>query len=192
MEPTPWIKFPQYESQGVASFSWPWVPVWYTVNTFKPPLKAFPHLAALIKMCLCFYDTVSWQHTCSVVLSLSCAQLCATQWTVACQESFSSNTLIQFSLATQSYPTVCNPMDCSTPGFPVHYQLPELTQTRVHCVGDAIQPSHPLSSPSPPALNLSQHQGLFKWVSSSHQVAKVLELQLQHQSFQLIFKTDFL
>ena len=74
-------------------------------------------------------------------------------------------------------------MDCNTPGFPVHHQLPELAQTHVHWVSDAIQPSHPLSSPSPPALNLSQHQGLFQWVSSSHQVAKVLEFQLQHQSF---------
>ena len=70
------------------------------------------------------------------------------------------------------------PMDCSTPGLLVHYQLLEFTQTHVHWVGDAIQPSHPLSSPSPPALNLSQHQGLFKWVSSSHQVAKVLKFQL--------------
>ena len=75
-------------------------------------------------------------------------------------------------------------MDCSMPGFPVYHQLLELTQIHVHQVGDAIQPSHPLSSPSPPAFNLSQHQGLFQGVSSSHQVAKVLELQLQHQSFQ--------
>ena len=73
-----------------------------------------------------------------------------------------------------------------TPGFPVHHQLPELTQTHVHRVGDAIQPSHPLSSPSPPAFTLSQHQGLSQWVSSSHQVAKVLEFQLQHQSLQWI------
>ena len=79
---------------------------------------------------------------------------------------------------TQSYLTLCNLMDCSTPGFPVHHQLPELAQTHVHQVRDAIQPSHPLSSPSPPALNIFQHQGLFQWVSSSHQVAKVLELQL--------------
>ena len=75
-------------------------------------------------------------------------------------------------------------MDCSTPGFPVHHQFLELVQTHVHQVDDAIQPSHPLLPPSPPAFNLSQHQGLFQWVSSSHQVAKVLELQLQHQSFQ--------
>ena len=83
-------------------------------------------------------------------------------------------------------------MDCSTPGFPVHHQLLEFAQTHVHWVSDAIQPSHPLSSPFPPALNLSQHQGLFQWVSSSHQVAKVLEFQLQHQSFQWIFRTYFL
>ena len=69
---------------------------------------------------------------------------------------------IQFSSVTQSYPTLCNPMDCSMPGLPVHYQVPELAQTHVHRVGDATQPSHPLSSPSLPALNLSQHQGLFK------------------------------
>ena len=80
-------------------------------------------------------------------------------------------------------------MDCSTPGLPVHHQLPEFTQTHVNWVGDAIQSSHPLSSPSP-AFNLSQHQGLFQWDSSSHQVAKVLELQLQHQSSQWIFRTD--
>ena len=95
-------------------------------------------------------------------------------------------------LVTQLYKTLCDPMDCSTPGFPVHHQLPELAQTHVHQVGDAIQPSYPLSSPSPPAFNLSQHQGLFQWLSSSRQVAKVLEFQLQHQSFQWIFRTDFL
>ena len=90
----------------------------------------------------------------------------------------------QFSLVARSCPTLCDPMNRSTPGLPVHHQLPESTQTHVHWVGDAIQPSHPLSFPSPPALNLSQHQGLFQWVSSSHQVAKVLEFQFQHQSFQ--------
>ena len=75
-------------------------------------------------------------------------------------------------------------MDCSTPGFPVHHQLVEPAQTRVHRVSDAIQPSHPLSSPFPPAFNLSQHQGLFQWVGSSNQVVKLLEFQLHHQSFQ--------
>ena len=87
---------------------------------------------------------------------------------------------LQFSSVTQSCPTLCDPMDCSTPGLPVHHQLPEFTQTHVHWVSDAIQPSRSLLSPSPPAFNLSQHQGLFNWVSSSHQVAKVLEFQLQH------------
>ena len=81
---------------------------------------------------------------------------------------------VQFSSVAQSYPTLCGPMDCSTPGFPVHHQLPELAQTHVHRVSDAIQSSHPLSSPSPHAFNLSQHQGLFQGVSSSQQVAKVL------------------
>ena len=78
-------------------------------------------------------------------------------------------------------------MDCNKPGFPVYHQLPEFTQTHVHWVGDVIQLSHPLSSPSPPAFSLFQHQSLFQWVSSLHQVAKVLEFQLQHQSFQWIF-----
>ena len=96
----------------------------------------------------------------------------------------------QFSSVTQLCLTLCNPMDFSTPGFPVHHQLLKLTQTHVHWVGDAIQRSHPLSSPSPPTFNLSQHQGLFQWVRSSHRVAKVLEFQLQHQSFQWIFRTD--
>ena len=93
--------------------------------------------------------------------------------------------------AVQSCPTVCDPKDCSVPGFPVLHHLLELAQIHVHSVRDAIQPSHPLSSPSP-AFNLSQHQGLFQWVSSSHGVAKVLEIQLQHQSFQWIFRIDFL
>ena len=101
---------------------------------------------------------------------------------------------VQFS---RSVVSLCNPMNHSTPGLPVHHQLPEFTQTQVHRVSDAIQPSHPLSSPSPPALNLSQRQGLFKWVISWHQVAKVLEFQLQHQSFQwtprtVSFRMDWL
>ena len=96
----------------------------------------------------------------------------------------------QFSSVTQSCPTLCDPMDCSTSGFPVHHQLLEFTQ-----VDDVIQPSNPLLSPSPPALNLSQHQCLFKWVSSLHQVAKLLDLQ--HQSFQwysglISFRMDWL
>ena len=99
---------------------------------------------------------------------------------------------VQFSSVTQLCLALWDPMDCSTPGLPVHHQLLEFTQTHVHWVGDAIQPSHPLSCPSPLSFNLSQHQGLFKWVSSLHQMAKVLDFQLQHQSFQWIFRTDFL
>ena len=104
---------------------------------------------------------------------------------------------VQFSSVTQSCLTPCNPMDSSTPGLPVHHQLPEFTQTHVHWVGDAIQPSHPLSSPSPSALNLSQHQGLFKWVNSLHEVAKAFEFQLHYQSFQwtpglISFRMDWL
>ena len=98
---------------------------------------------------------------------------------------------VQFSSFTQSCLTLWDPINHSIPGLPVHHQLPEFTQTHVHRVSDAIQPSHPLSSPSP-ALNLSKHQGLFKWVSSSHHMAKVLEFQLQHQSFQWTLRTDLL
>ena len=99
---------------------------------------------------------------------------------------------VQFSSVTQLCPTLCDPMNCSTPGLPIHHQLPEFTQTHVHRVSDAIQPSHPLSSPSPPAPNHSQHQGLFQWVNSLHEVAKLLEFQLQHHSFQWTPRTDLL
>ena len=113
---------------------------------------------------------------------------------------------VQFSSVSQSCPTLCDPMNCSTPGLLVHHQLPEFTQTHVHRVGDAIQPFPPLSSPSPPlsspsppllspsspAPNRSKHQGLFQWVNSSREVAKVLEFRLQHQSFQWTPRTDLL
>ena len=128
-----------------------------------------------------------------IVKADSCPYQGCTQWREElskrnpnCQRRF------KFSSVAQSCSTLCDPMNRSTPGLPVHYQLPESTQTHVHWVGDAIQPSHPVSSPSPPALNLTQHQGLFNWVSSSHQVAKVLEFQLQHQSFQWTPRTDLL
>ena len=99
---------------------------------------------------------------------------------------------VQFSSIAQSCLTPCDPINHSTPGLPVHHHLPEFTQTHVHWVTDANQPSHPLSPPSPPAFNLSQHQGLFRWVSSLHQVAKVWAFQLQHQSFQWTPRTDLL
>ena len=97
---------------------------------------------------------------------------------------------VQFSSVAQSCPTLCDPMNRNMPGLPVHHQLPELTQTHVHWVGDTIQPSHPLSSPSHPDPNPSQNQGLFQWFNSLHEVAKVLEFQLQHHSFQsvLVYK----
>ena len=98
---------------------------------------------------------------------------------------------VQFSSVAQSCPTLCDPMNCSMPGLPVH-QLPEFSQTHVHRISDIIQPSHPLASPSPPAPNPSQHQSLFQSVNSSHEVAKVLEFQLQHHSFQRTPRTDFL
>ena len=98
----------------------------------------------------------------------------------------------QFSSVTQSCPTLCDPMNCSTPGLPVHHELLEFTQTHAHRFGDAIQPSHPLLSPSPPAPNPSHHQDLFQWVNSSHEVAKVLEFQLHHQSFQWTPRIDLL
>ena len=102
------------------------------------------------------------------------------------------NVYFQFSSVAQSCLTLWGPMNCSKPGLPVHHKLPESTQTYVHWVSDAIQPSHPLSSPSPPAPKPSQHQGVFQWVNSSHEVAKVLEFQLQHHSFQWTPRTDLL
>ena len=95
-------------------------------------------------------------------------------------------------VVAQSCPTLCKPMNGSTPGFPLLYYLLEFAQTRANWVSDAIPPSHPLSPPSPPALNLSQNEEIFQWVRFSHQVAKVLELQFQHQSFWWIFRFDFL
>ena len=92
----------------------------------------------------------------------------------------------------QSCPTLCDPMNRSTPGLPVHHQLLDFTQTHAHWVSDAIQPSHPLPSPSPPAPNPSQHQSLFQWVNFSHEVAKVLEFQLQHHFFQRNPRADLL
>ena len=97
---------------------------------------------------------------------------------------------VQFS-SVQSL-SLCDPMNRSTPGLPVHHQLPEFTETHVHWVSDAIQPSYPPSSPSPPAPNPSQHQSLFQWVNSSHEVAKVLECQLSHHSFHRNPRADLL
>ena len=122
----------------------------------------------LISLCL-FYNCK--MGVVIIAISLDC-------YTDSIRESMKSLSSVQFSSVTQSCPTLCDPMDRSTPGLPVHHQLPEFTQTHVHRVIDAIQPSHHLSSPSPPAPNPSQHQSFFQWVSSSHEVVKVLEFQL--------------
>ena len=135
-----------------------------------------------------------WSSPTNVALSqfshLSKWQLCPS-WSHPWLLSFIS----QFSSVTQLCPTLCDPMNHTMPGLPVHHQIPDFTQTHVHWVSDAIQPFHPLPSPSPPAPNPSQHQGLFQWVNFSHEVAKVLEFQLQHQSFQWTprtFRMDWL
>ena len=115
------------------------------------------------------------------------------QQTMSTPLLLTSIALVQLStVQSLSHVRLRDPMNQSTPGLPAHHQLPEFTQTHVHWVSDAIQRSHPLSSPSPPAFNLCQHQGLFQWVSSSHKVAKILEFQLQHQSSSWIFGTYFL
>ena len=131
-----------------------------------------------------FFQLRGLQHT-----RLLCPPLCPGVCSNLCP--LSQFVSVQFSSVAQLCPILCDPMDCSMRGLPVHHQLPKFTQIHAHSVGDAIQPSHPLSSPSP-AFNLSQHQSLFQRVSSSHHMAKVLEFQLQHQSFQSIFRTDFL
>ena len=105
---------------------------------------------------------------------------------IVCKNSLQTTKFTQYCL------NLCDAMNHSTQGLPVHHQLPESIQTHVHQVGDAIQPFHPLSSPSPPPFNLFHHQGLFKWLCSLHQVAKVLEFHLQYQSFKRKFRTDFL
>ena len=146
-------------------------------------------------------------YMCVCSQSLSCVWYFATPWTIPCQAPLSlgfsrqeywsrlpfappghfpnpgikplgHSLSVQFSSVAQSCPTLCNPMNRSMPGLPIHHQLLEFTQTHIHLVSDAIQPSHPLSSPSPPAPNPSQHQGLFQWINTSHEVAKGLEFQL--------------
>ena len=143
----------------VSLFSWLRSPGW--------PRLLWPGylVSAYTISCIRGTETI---HTCAK-LSIACWKLHQ-----GCRDTGYNNTCC--CSVAQSCPTLCNPMDCNMPGFPVLHHLPELAQTHVHWIGDAIQPSHPLLSPSPPALNLSQHQGLFQWVSSSHQVATVLGL----------------
>ena len=124
-------------------------------------------LFSALKIVLRGHSSISLSHCISL-----CYNLCLTQ------DSVQLSHTDQIRSVAQSCLTLCDPMNRSTPGLPVHHQLPEFTQTHVHLVSDAIQPSHPLSSPSPLALNPSQHQNLFQWVNSSHEVARVLEFQL--------------
>ena len=146
----------------------------------------------LSKLCEIVEDREVW---CAAVHVVTKSQTRLSDWTTInvildflfCLRMSSCGS-VQFNRSVMS--NSCYPMNRSMPGLPVHHQLPEFTQTHVHWISDAIQPSHPLSSPSPPAFNLSQYQGLFKWVSSLHEVAKVLEFQLQHQSFQWTPRTD--
>ena len=145
------------------------------------------YMAVCFVFCPSLYCMILLQNIYSIfVAQLSCFWCLAKAVMEIIIHQFNSSQVTQLCL------TLCHPMDRSMPDLPVHYQLPEFTQTRVHWVSNAIQPSHPLSSSSPPALNLSWHQGLFKWVSSSHHVAKVLEFQLQHQSFQWTLRTHLL
>ena len=157
--------------------------------------SASPHLASSCSIFLPFHLHIPsllvyhFQYECMCIHLQACASICD------CAFLFPGSpigSIVQFSSVTQSCLTLCDPMNCSMPGLPVHHQLPEFIQTRIHRVGDAIQPSHSLLSPSPPTTNPSQHQGLFQWVSSSHGVAKVLEFQVQHQSFQWTLRTDLL
>ena len=145
---------------------------------------------------LCFINPISHlgvDSFASLLLSIKRVYASVEAWCLINSSRVSSSLWLKrshFSSVARLCPALCDSMDCSMPGFPVHHQLPEIAQTQVHQVGDAIQPSHLLLPHSPHSLNLPQHQGLFQWVSSLHQVAKVLEFQ--HQSFQWIFRVDFL
>ena len=163
--PTPWnvaavllhCRQILYQQSHQGSPVWSGVSLWFS-NCFFLMMSDVEYLF----MCLLVPSMSSWRSVISPLYN----------WVALCPGS------VQFSSVAQSCPTLCDPMNCSTPGLPVHHQLPEFTQTLVHWVGDAIQQSHPLSSPSPPAPNPSQHQSLFQWFNSSHEMAKVLEFQL--------------
>ena len=142
-------------------------------------------------ICGCWRIPAYWDKSHLIMVCMILLMYCWIEFASILLRVFASVFFRDLLLFSQSCLTLCDPMDCSTPGFLVLHYHPEFTQTHVHWVYDAIQPSHLLLPPSF-VFNLSQHQGLFQWVGSSHQVAKVLELQLQHQSFQWIFRVDFL
>ena len=151
---------------------------------FSQPISFCPAFASFSFCPKCCYNKWPSWHICDSLLRINYSEY------ICCSEALSILRLWNCFSVAKSCPTFCGPMLCSTPGFPVLHYLPEFPEIHVPWVGDAIQPPHPLSPPSPPVLSLSQHQDLFQWVSSSHQVAKVLELQ--HQSIQWIFRVDFL
>ena len=173
---------PSKEIPGLISFRMDWLDLLAVQGTLKSFLQHHSSNASILRRSAFF------------TVQLSHPYMTTGTWPLTTtKKTFQLNSYwVQFSSVTQSCLMLCNPMDCGTPGLPVHHQLLEFTQTHVHWVSDALHPSHLLSSPSPLALNLSQHQGLFQLVSSSHQVAKVLGFQLQHQSFQWALKTDLL
>ena len=164
-------------------------------------IRLYFFLVVVCYLCICILSwsdisfTAIFFHSvdCLFILLISFATRRVITWCISFVYLFSSFFSLKFSsVQLLSRVWLCNPMNRSTSGVPVHHQLPGYTQIHVHSVGDAIQPSHPLLSTSPHALNFSQHQGLFQWVSSSHQVAKVLQFQLQQQSFQWTPMTDVL
>ena len=165
---------PSNEYSGLISFRMDWLDLLAVQGTLKSLLQHHGSKASIL-LCSSFF-IVQFSHP----YMTTGKTIALTRWTfVGKVMSLLLNMLSsQFSTVTESCPTLCKLLDCSMPAFPVHHQLPELAQTHVHQVSDAIQPSHPLSLPFPPAFNPSQHQGLFQWASSSHQVAKLLKLQL--------------
>ena len=155
---TPWIYFWQFWRPNVKG-RLHWGELWYVCRGSREQPVLLCCISRYLQACLGMYLYLCHPCLCSHIRFLPVSS-------------------VQFSSVAQSCLTLCDPMNSSTPGLPVHHQLPEFTQTHVHRVGDATQPPHPLSSPSPPAPNPSQHQSLFQWVNSLHEVAKVLEFQL--------------
>ena len=178
-------------------------PLWKTVWTcLKKRKTELPYDSEIPFLGISLEKTIIWRDSCTSMFIAALFTVVRTwkqhkcpsteKWIKKIWYIYIMEYSVQFSSVAQSCLTLCDPMNCSMAGLPVHHQLLEFTQTHVHRVGDAIQPSHPLPSPSPPAPNPFQHQGLFQWVNSLHEVAKVLEFQLQHQSFQWTPRTDLL